>query len=66
MDATSVIEALGRDMLANRLGVTQGALREAARRGTLPAAWWRVARDLGRERNVAVPEHVFGWKGAAE
>lgn len=64
MDTKTTTQQLGVAAIAERLGVTENAVREATRSGLYPAMWWKALRGLAAERGVDLPDNLFRWKSA--
>jgi hypothetical protein len=64
--AHHIIDALGRAELAARLGVKESAVAKARVNRIMPAAWWRVVKDMAADKGIECPDHVFSWKVAAQ
>lgn len=60
-DTHNIAGQLGRQEIAARLGLSRSAVDVAVGRGKFPAAWFVILREMGREKNIEIPEAVFGW-----
>lgn len=65
MDTRTAAAAIGKDRIAEAMGVTLSAVNEATRSGQFPAAWFLVLQRLGEEAGIDVPVELFRFKGAA-
>lgn len=61
----AIIDAIGPDRIAAKLGVSLHAVRYAKTDGLFPAAWFAVIRDLCEEAQIDLPMCLFNWKGVA-
>ena len=60
--ATDIIDFVGKDAAAIRLGVTVNAIRVRLAEGKLPASWYHTLETMaGRP----LPRHLFSFKGDA-
>lgn len=67
MDERQYIDAIGREALRERLGLTwPSAITEGMRRERLPASWYAAMCDLGEERQMSPPRREwFAFKLAS-
>jgi hypothetical protein len=61
----TIIETIGPDRIAAKLGVSHHAVRYAKTVGVFPAAWFAVISDLCEEAQIDLPLDLFNWKGVA-
>lgn len=59
--AAIFIDAVGKDRLAEKLGVTHGAVRQAHWRDEIPASWGLVVALLCRDTEFSCPMSAFNW-----
>ena len=57
-----IVAALGRNEIAEAVGVGLSAIYEAARQERLPAAWFIACRELARRKGVVLEESAFTFK----
>lgn len=60
-----VADALGRAEMAARIGVGLTAISAAVSEGAFRPSWYMEIRDMAAEKDVAVSDHLFRWKGAS-
>lgn len=63
MDIHQLTDALGRDTIAEAVGVKRGAVDIAVARGKLPASWFLAVGDLCGAAGVECPVELFAMKG---
>lgn len=61
----TIIDALGSDKIAAKLGVSHHAVRYAKTDGMFPAAWFAAISALCEEAQIDLPMELFNWKGVA-
>lgn len=61
----NIIDKLGSDKIAAKLGVSHHAVRYAKTVGSFPAAWFAVLQELCDEAKIDLPLDLFNWKGVA-
>lgn len=61
-----IIERLGRDAIAARLGVTPGAVDKARLGRGFPASWYLEVRAMCFAADLDCPPSLFNFKRAAE
>lgn len=64
--AKDIIAAIGNETLQRELGVSYTAIRNAAVRGVLPAAWYVIVHRLCDKRGIACPPEVFSFKHGSQ
>ena len=61
--AAAFIDAAGKDDLAESLGVTFAAVRNAHWRDRLPSSWAMIVAQACLDRGLYCPTHAFNWAG---
>lgn len=61
--AAEFIDSIGKQQLADCLGVTFAAVRNAHWRDRIPASWALVVALLCDKHGLYCPMHAFNWKG---
>lgn len=61
--AREIADAIGRDVIAARLGVTHHAVAKALCNGKFPAAWCLAILDMADKAGIEVHYSLFNWKG---
>lgn len=58
-----ILDALGRDVVRESLGLTPSSLTDATREGALfPARWYGPMKKLADEKGIALPMGLFHWR----
>lgn len=66
MKIESIIERLGREQIARRVGVTSSAVVMARARGQFPASWFVIIRGMAAELGIDCPAALFAMKQEGE
>lgn len=61
-NAREILKVIGRQQLAEELGVGLTTISSASVEGLFPPAWYPTVRRLGAEAGIEVPEHLFKWR----
>jgi|GEM_PF-3296930 len=59
--ASEVCDALGRRLMADRLGVGLTAISNASVLGQFSPRWYKVIKSLCAEASVDCPDHLFSF-----
>lgn len=57
-----VVNEIGRDRIANVLGVKQAAISNVVVSGAFPTSWYMVVKDLADETGAEAPDYLFKFK----
>lgn len=60
-DINSVVDAIGRVVLADALGLDRGAVDVAVHRKLFPAIWYRVVKKQAEEKGFEVSLSLFNF-----
>ncbi len=60
-NVADIVEALGRPLLIERLGVVRQAISNAIGDNRFPAKWYAVIHDLCVERGIECPRELFAF-----
>ena len=58
--ASEILDAAGRENLANRVGVKVRVIQHHASKGVLPASWFAALEEM---TGKPLPRHLFSFKG---
>lgn len=61
-DVSSICEAIGRGVLADRLGVGRQAISNAVTEGSFPASWYAIIKDECDRTGTKCPRRLFRFK----
>lgn len=64
-DAAKLIDYLGPEAIAKRIGVSLYAVRYAKTGGKLPSSWYAAVKEMADAENIPCPEAAFSFKGVA-
>jgi hypothetical protein len=63
MNTHDIAQAIGRQNIADALGVRVTAVNNAVGRGRFPPAWFIAMKKLCGEAGIACPVELFAMKG---
>lgn len=58
-----IVETLGREQIAARMGVSRHAVNVRVAHGKLPASWYIALRQMATEAGIDAPVTLFSFKG---
>lgn len=62
LTAIQILDMLGRDAIAESVGVGKPAVNKAAQRNIIPALWYARVRAMCEKVGVTCPLSAFSWK----
>lgn len=62
LTATQILDMLGRDAIADAIGVSKPAVNKAAQKNKIPALWYARIRAMCERVGVTCPLSAFTWK----
>lgn len=66
MSIESIVDKIGREELATRLGVGRTAISMSIKDGFFRPAWYKIIKRICKENRIKCHDEWFAWKKAPE
>ncbi len=59
---SELVDALDRNVLCERLGITKAAISNVVTDGKFPPGWFQIIMARAHEKGLEVPHDLFKWR----